>query len=100
MKYHIITFGCQMNKSDSERISAVLESLGYDKTSDIAKADLIVVNMCSVRQTAVDRVYGLVPKLKAKTILTGCILKPDRKSWLLLLILFLIKPNFTNCRNY
>jgi len=79
MKYHIITFGCQMNKSDSERISAVLESLGYDKTSDIAKADLIVVNMCSVRQTAVDRVYGLVPKLKAKTILTGCILKPDRK---------------------
>ncbi len=82
MKYHIITFGCQMNKSDSERISAVLESLGYDKTSDIAKADLIVVNMCSVRQTAVDRVYGLIPKLKklkAKTILTGCILKPDRK---------------------
>jgi len=39
--------------------------------------------MCSVRQTAVDRVYGLIPKLKklkAKTILTGCILKPDRKN--------------------
>ncbi|MDD3170452.1 MAG: tRNA (N6-isopentenyl adenosine(37)-C2)-methylthiotransferase MiaB [Candidatus Paceibacterota bacterium] len=81
MKYHVITFGCQMNKSDSERIGAILETLGYVKASDMTKADLIVVNMCSVRQSAVDRVYGLAPKfnkLKAKKILTGCVLKPDR----------------------
>jgi len=86
-KYHIITFGCQMNKSDSERIAAVLERTGYRPTSDTSKADLIVVNMCSVRQSAVDRIYGLVPKFKKlkeknpalKTILTGCILKEDKK---------------------
>jgi tRNA-2-methylthio-N6-dimethylallyladenosine synthase len=71
-----------MNEADSERIAASLEKKGYQKTLKMAKADLIVVNMCSVRQTAVDRVYGLTNKfksLRAKTILTGCILKKDRK---------------------
>lgn len=75
-----------MNKSDSERITSVLENMGYRQTLNIDKADLIVVNMCSVRQSAVDRVYGKIrdfAKLKAqnpkiKTILTGCILKKDR----------------------
>jgi tRNA-2-methylthio-N6-dimethylallyladenosine synthase len=109
MKYHIIVYGCQMNISDSERVSAVLESIypvksasqgeavsrkagrfnrvNYKKTSDINEADLIAVVMCSVRQSAVDRIYGLVRKFeeikaknpKLKTILTGCILKRDRK---------------------
>ncbi|PIZ89543.1 MAG: tRNA (N6-isopentenyl adenosine(37)-C2)-methylthiotransferase MiaB [Candidatus Nealsonbacteria bacterium CG_4_10_14_0_2_um_filter_37_10] len=87
MKYFIITFGCQMNKSDSERISTILEKKGYQPASNINEADLIVANMCSVRQSAVDRVYGLSPKFKKlkeknkklKTILTGCILKEDRK---------------------
>ena len=84
MKYWIITFGCQMNKSDSERIATVLEKTGYEPASNINEADLVLVNVCSVRQSAVDRVYGLIPKLKmqnvkCKTILTGCILKKDRK---------------------
>ncbi|MBZ9573050.1 radical SAM protein, partial [Patescibacteria group bacterium] len=73
-----------MNKSDSERITTVLEDKGYLPASKIDEADLIVVNMCSVRQSAVDRVYGLLPKfkkLKAKTVLTGCILKEDRKKF-------------------
>lgn len=86
MKHHIITFGCQMNKSDSERITSVLENMGYRQALNMDKADLIVVNMCSVRQSAVDRVYGLIQKFKKlkaekenfKTILTGCILKKDR----------------------
>jgi len=59
MKYYIITYGCQMNKSDSERIATVLESRGYEPASKINEADLIVVNMCSVRQSAVDREYVL-----------------------------------------
>ncbi len=83
-KYWVITFGCQMNKADSERMAAGLEKKGYEKALKIDEADLIVVNMCSVRQSAVDRVYGLVQKfkkLKAKTILTGCILKKDRKKF-------------------
>jgi len=86
-RYHIITFGCQMNKSDSERIARVLEKMGYKKVKKEETSDIIVVNMCSVRQSAVDRVYGLTQKLKKlkahnprlKTILTGCILKEDRK---------------------
>ncbi len=84
MKYFIITFGCQMNKADSERIATDLEKKGYQIASKMQEANLIVVNMCSVRQSAVDRVYGLAPKfkkLKAKTILTGCILKEDRKKF-------------------
>ncbi len=88
-KYHIITFGCQMNKSDSERIASVLENMGYRSTSNEKEADLIVVNMCSVRQSAVDRVYGQYQKFaklkirkpKLKTILTGCILKEDQKKF-------------------
>lgn len=86
MKYHIITFGCQMNRSDSERIASVLEGMGYEETFDIRRADLAIINMCSVRQSAVDRVYGLSPlfiALKTKNrgfraVLTGCILKPER----------------------
>jgi len=89
MKYHIITFGCQMNKSDSERVATILEKEGYSQTSNIEEADLIVVNMCSVRQSAVDRVYGLIPKFKQlktknsklKTVLTGCILKKDKNKF-------------------
>ena len=79
-----------MNISDSERVSAVLESVGYKNTSNINEADLIAVVMCSVRQSAVDRVFGLIEKFSALgglssgwkkpiTILTGCILKKDKK---------------------
>ena len=64
MKYHIVVFGCQMNLSDAERIASVLESIKYKKTSNINEADLIVVTMCSVRQSAVDRVYGLDEKFR------------------------------------
>ena len=85
MKYFIVTFGCQMNKSDSERIASILEKTGYQKASNESEADLILVNMCSVRQSAVDRVYGMAQKFrkvksqksKVKTLLTGCISKKD-----------------------
>jgi len=77
-----------MNKSDSERIASVLENNGFQKASKMNEANLIVVNMCSVRQSAVDRVYGKIQnakiknqneKSKCKIILTGCILKKDRE---------------------
>jgi len=78
-----------MNKSDSERITAVLKEAGYKLASSIQEADLVLTNMCSVRQSAVDRVYGLIPKFKnlkkknsnLKTLLTGCILKKDKKKF-------------------
>jgi tRNA-2-methylthio-N6-dimethylallyladenosine synthase len=77
-KYHIITIGCQMNKSDSERIAAYLEGLGYIKAKDRGQADLVVLTTCGVRQSAENRVYGLIPAIKkenpgTKIILTGCL---------------------------
>ncbi len=84
-KYHIITFGCQMNKSDSERIAGVFERLNYQPAEDMQAADILVVNACSVRQTAIDRIWGVVKKFsqlkgekKYTTILTGCLLPSDR----------------------
>ena len=88
-KYYIVTFGCQMNKSDSERIATALENRGYQSASKENEADLILVNMCSVRQSAVDRVFGLAKKFsklkiknpKLKTVLTGCVLKEDKRKF-------------------
>ncbi len=84
MKYFMVTYGCQMNKSDSERIATTLEGNGYKPALSMNEANLILVNMCSVRQSAVDRVHGLSRKFKelnAETVLTGCILKKDRKKF-------------------
>lgn len=61
--YHIITFGCQMNKNDSERIATLLEGLGFESRSVAEDADLVLINTCSVRQSAEDRVYGLTDRL-------------------------------------
>lgn len=76
--YHIITIGCQMNKSDSERIAGYLEKRGFTLAKNQDQADLVVVTTCGVRQSAEDRVYGLIPKIKkankkARIILTGCL---------------------------
>jgi len=84
MKYHIVTYGCQMNKSDSEKIASKLEKEKYKLTSDIKKADLIIINFCSIRQSAIHRAYDKIHKIKqinpkAKLVLTGCILDKDRE---------------------
>ncbi len=80
-KYHLTTFGCQINQSDSERIASKLEEIGYQSASNQDEADLVVINMCSVRQSAVDRVYGRLQKIRKdkdrKYLLTGCMLKQD-----------------------
>jgi len=79
MNYFIFTLGCQMNLSDSQRIASVLESCGLEP-SDEKSADLIVVNACSVRQSAVDRIYGKIKNWQGKKIIiTGCLLPEDRK---------------------
>lgn len=89
MKYRIITYGCQMNKSDSERIATALENSDYQPALNMNEADLILVNACSVRQSAIDRIWGQVKKIKElktknpklKTVLIGCVLKKDRKKF-------------------
>ena len=56
--YHIITFGCQMNKNDSERMESILQSMDLKSTEMPENADIIIMNSCSVRETAERRVYG------------------------------------------
>lgn len=63
-KAHIITYGCQQNVSDSERIKGLLELMGYDFTDDIQEADFVLFNTCAVRGHAEDRVYGNVGAMK------------------------------------
>ncbi len=78
-----------MNKADSERIASLLENNGYKPSLNKKDANLIIINMCSVRQSAVDRVYGKIKdfnelkrkKKNLKTVLTGCILKEDKKKF-------------------
>ncbi|OGL94448.1 tRNA (N6-isopentenyl adenosine(37)-C2)-methylthiotransferase MiaB [Candidatus Uhrbacteria bacterium RIFCSPLOWO2_12_FULL_47_9] len=85
-KFHLITYGCQMNKNDSERMEALLHGLGFASTDTPAEADLILINTCSVRQQAEDRVFGKVHEFEAlketnpKLILgiTGCMAGRDR----------------------
>lgn len=71
-----------MNKSDSERIAGILEKQGYQPAKNENEANLIVINVCSVRQSAVDRVYAKVNKFykTKKIILAGCILEADKKN--------------------
>jgi hypothetical protein len=57
-KYHIVTFGCQMNKADSERMAGVLENIGYTATDDANDADLVLYNTCSIRDNAEQKVYS------------------------------------------
>jgi tRNA-2-methylthio-N6-dimethylallyladenosine synthase len=54
-RYHVTTFGCQMNEHDSERMKGMLESLGYREAQGRAEADLILFNTCSIREKADDR---------------------------------------------
>ncbi len=55
LRYHVTTFGCQMNEHDSERMKGMLESLGYLEAEARAEADLILFNTCSIREKADDR---------------------------------------------
>ncbi len=89
MKYHILTLGCQMNMSDSERTQPVIEQLGYQWTDKEEEADLLGIIACSVRQKAIDKVYSRIHKWnKSKnhrhliTFISGCILPDDRKKFL------------------
>ncbi len=86
--YSITTYGCQMNKNDSERMAGLLDSLGFSYTEDEPNADLIVINTCSVRQSAENRVFGAQEKYleykkkKPEMIVavTGCMPGRDKAS--------------------
>ena len=63
--YHLKTYGCQGNLADSEKISGILESVGYKKTDSDEKADLIIFNTCAIRENAENRVFGELGRIKS-----------------------------------
>ena len=89
LQYHIVTLGCQMNKSDSERVQTVIEGMGYRWTDHEEEANLLGLLACSVRQKSIDKVYSKIRKWntwkKKKNLLTfvsGCVLPDDQDKFL------------------
>lgn len=76
--FFIKTFGCQQNSADSERIASYYLARGFSKTKSIKLAGEIVINTCMIRQSAEDRVTGLVKNIaklqkpRPKIVITGC----------------------------
>src|SRR5215475_8038570 len=68
-KLHLITYGCQMNEYDSERVAGLLKDERYELTDSPEDADLILLNTCAIREKAEDKVYselGTLKRLKAR----------------------------------
>jgi tRNA-2-methylthio-N6-dimethylallyladenosine synthase len=64
MRYHVTTFGCQMNEHDSERMKGMLDSLGYEECETRDQADLILFNTCSIRESADNRLIAHLGEAK------------------------------------
>ena len=64
MKYFIETYGCQMNVHDAERMAGLLEQSGYDRAESDSEADLVVINTCSVRERAEEKLYTRLGEIK------------------------------------
>lgn len=62
--FSILTYGCQMNEEDSEKLSGMLKRIGYTKTEDIEKASIILFNTCCVRENAENKVFGNLGRIK------------------------------------
>jgi len=62
--YNILTYGCQMNEHDSEKIAGMLTSIGYEETDDESNADLVIFNTCLIRENAELKVYGKLGEVK------------------------------------
>ncbi len=86
-KFFTITYGCQMNESDTERINGQLAELGYTEAAAMDEADVIIMNTCSIRQNAEEKVYGKmgeIKKLKAKNPhlllgIMGCMAQENKR---------------------
>jgi len=83
--YYVHVIGCQQNEHDGVRIGYLLDKLGLQETSK-ENADLVIIVACAVRQTAVDRVFGLIRNIRKaqknkspKIIITGCVIENDKK---------------------
>jgi tRNA-2-methylthio-N6-dimethylallyladenosine synthase len=85
-KYEIVTYGCQMNVHDSERLSGLLEHAGYERAGQGDAADVVVFNTCAVRENADNRLYGNLGHLASvkaqrpgmQIAVGGCLAQKDR----------------------
>ena len=88
MKYHIVTYGCQMNLHESEKIAGILKTCGYTEESEEEEADIIVFNTCCIRENAENHAFGNIgalKKLKKKkpslmVALGGCMAQEEGKA--------------------
>lgn len=62
--YYVKTYGCQMNEHDTENIKAMLEEVGFSEVDDYEKADLVILNTCSIRENAHNKAFGMLGRLK------------------------------------
>ncbi|MDT8901393.1 tRNA (N6-isopentenyl adenosine(37)-C2)-methylthiotransferase MiaB [Anaeroselena agilis] len=85
-KYHTITYGCQMNENDTERLAGQLRALGYEEADRPADADVILINTCCVRESAEKKIHGKIGELKRLKAgnpnliigVAGCMAQKDR----------------------
>lgn len=83
--FHIITFGCQMNEHDSERITGILEAQGCSPAQDVQDADMVILNTCSIREKAEQKFFSELGRLKQlktekpglKIAVAGCIAQQE-----------------------
>ena len=88
--YWITTFGCQMNKADSERMSGILQTMGYQLAEEELKADLILYNTCTIRDNAEQKVYSYLGRQAVrkksnpnlKIIIAGCLAQQEGETLL------------------
>ncbi len=83
--FYIHTIGCQMNVYDSEKLAAILDALGFEKTDNMDEADIVVCNTCSIRHKAEEKAFsflGRFAKIKKKrpgliTVMAGCVAQQE-----------------------
>jgi tRNA-2-methylthio-N6-dimethylallyladenosine synthase len=89
MKYLIETYGCQMNVHDSERMAGLLEQAGYEPTTDDLDADVIVINTCSVRERAEEKLFTRLGEIRQQGLehgsrpvvaVAGCVAQQEGQS--------------------
>ncbi|GET44380.1 tRNA (N6-isopentenyl adenosine(37)-C2)-methylthiotransferase MiaB [Microseira wollei] len=89
-RYHITTFGCQMNKADSERMAGILEDMGFAFSEDPNDADVILYNTCTIRDNAEQKVYSYLGRQAKRKheqpdltlIVAGCVAQQEGEALL------------------
>ncbi|NEQ32334.1 MAG: tRNA (N6-isopentenyl adenosine(37)-C2)-methylthiotransferase MiaB [Leptolyngbya sp. SIO4C5] len=89
-RYHITTFGCQMNKADSERMAGILDDMGFEWVEDPHTADVVLYNTCTIRDNAEQKVYSYLGRQAKRKhqqpdltlIVAGCVAQQEGESLL------------------